>query len=167
MTAAGRSGRGGHQRARRRRWACRPNWPPRRSSQPAAHARPRPRDHDRDHATTTATATATTATTHTTVATTSNRTGHGASNGTSNESSNGRASSRKSAGAGLGLSIAKGIVEAHGGRLELTALPKGTCFSVYLPVEAEVLEAVKTTAGPGGPNHPGSTDNPKDLGGAT
>jgi signal transduction histidine kinase/ABC-type multidrug transport system ATPase subunit len=43
---------------------------------------------------------------------------------------------RKSAGAGLGLSIAKGIVQAHGGRIELTALRKGTCFSVYLPVEA-------------------------------
>jgi signal transduction histidine kinase/ABC-type multidrug transport system ATPase subunit len=107
-----------------------------------------------------------TATTHTTVATTSNGTSHGASNETGNESSSGRASSRKSAGAGLGLSIAKGIVQAHGGRLELTALPKGTCFRVYLPIEAEVLEAVKTTAGPGGPNHPGSTDNPKDLEGA-
>jgi signal transduction histidine kinase/ABC-type multidrug transport system ATPase subunit len=45
---------------------------------------------------------------------------------------------RKSAGAGLGLSIATGIIEAHGGRIELTPLPKGTCFSVYLPVEAEV-----------------------------
>ena len=85
-----------------------------------------------------------TATTHRTVATTSNGTSHGARNGTGNESSSGRASSRKSAGAGLGLSIAKGIVQAHGGRLELTALPKGTCFRVYLPIEAEVLEAVKT-----------------------
>jgi signal transduction histidine kinase/ABC-type multidrug transport system ATPase subunit len=41
-----------------------------------------------------------------------------------------------SAGAGLGLSIAKGITEAHGGRIVLHCLPKGTCFSVYLPVEA-------------------------------
>jgi signal transduction histidine kinase/ABC-type multidrug transport system ATPase subunit len=45
---------------------------------------------------------------------------------------------RKSAGAGLGLSIAKGIVQAHGGRLELATLPDGTCFSVNLPVEGEV-----------------------------
>ena len=45
---------------------------------------------------------------------------------------------RKSAGAGLGLSIARGIVQAHGGRIELSPLPKGTCFRVYLPVEAEV-----------------------------
>jgi signal transduction histidine kinase/ABC-type multidrug transport system ATPase subunit len=43
-------------------------------------------------------------------------------------------------GAGLGLSIAKGIVQEHGGRLELTALDKGTCFSVYLPADADVLE---------------------------
>jgi len=49
--------------------------------------------------------------------------------------SNGK-SNRQSAGAGLGLSIAKGIVQAHGGRIELTAPSKGTCFSVYLPVEA-------------------------------
>ena len=28
-------------------------------------------------------------------------------------------------------------MEAHGGRLELAARPKGTCFGVYLPVEAE------------------------------
>ena len=68
--------------------------------------------------------------------------------------------SRNSAGAGLGLSIAKGIVQAHGGRLERTARPKGTCFSVYLPVEAEVFEAARTTApGSRGPNHPDSTDS--------
>ena len=29
-------------------------------------------------------------------------------------------------------------MQAHGGRIELTPLPKGTCFSVYLPIEAEV-----------------------------
>ena len=80
----------------------------------------------------------------------------------SNGTSNGRAaSSRKSAGAGLGLSIAKGIVQAHGGRLELTSLRQGTCFSVYLPVEGEVLETVRTA----GTRRPNLTDNPKDLGG--
>src|SRR5208337_734901 len=90
--------------------------------------------------------------------------GSNGSNGStaSNGTGNGRASSGKSAGAGLGLSIAKGIVQAHGGRLELTALPKGTCFTVHLPVEAEVLEAVR----PHGPDHPGSTDHPKDVGGS-
>ena len=53
----------------------------------------------------------------------------------------------KRPGAGLGLSIAKGIVQAHGGRLELAELPKGTCFTVYLPVEAEVLEPVRVREG--------------------
>ena len=68
----------------------------------------------------------------------SNGSGYPSGNGSGNGGSN-----RKSAGAGLGLSIAKGIVQAHGGRLELTALRKGTCFSVHLPVEAEVLDAVR------------------------
>jgi signal transduction histidine kinase len=39
------------------------------------------------------------------------------------------------AGAGLGLSIAKGIVEAHGGRIVLEKPAKGTRFLVHLPVE--------------------------------
>jgi signal transduction histidine kinase/ABC-type multidrug transport system ATPase subunit len=42
----------------------------------------------------------------------------------------------RTSGAGLGLSIAQGIVSAHGGRIELQRLPKGTRFRVFLPVEA-------------------------------
>ncbi len=41
-----------------------------------------------------------------------------------------------SAGAGLGLSIASGIVTAHGGRIELERPGRGTCFRIQLPVEA-------------------------------
>jgi signal transduction histidine kinase/ABC-type multidrug transport system ATPase subunit len=38
-------------------------------------------------------------------------------------------------GAGLGLSIARGVVEAHGGRIELEEVENGTCFLMLLPVE--------------------------------
>jgi len=41
-----------------------------------------------------------------------------------------------SAGAGLGLSIAKAIVEAHGGTITLRRMDRGTCFRICLPVEA-------------------------------
>ena len=40
-----------------------------------------------------------------------------------------------SRGAGLGLSIARGIVAAHGGRIELEPVSPGTCFRIRLPVE--------------------------------
>jgi signal transduction histidine kinase/ABC-type multidrug transport system ATPase subunit len=42
----------------------------------------------------------------------------------------------RAAGAGLGLSIARGIVEAHGGQIELAQAPAGTAFRIRLPVEA-------------------------------
>jgi ABC-type multidrug transport system ATPase subunit/signal transduction histidine kinase len=45
---------------------------------------------------------------------------------------------RRGSGAGLGLSIASGIVAAHGGRLELEPADHGTCFLVTLPVEKPV-----------------------------
>jgi signal transduction histidine kinase/ABC-type multidrug transport system ATPase subunit len=41
-----------------------------------------------------------------------------------------------SAGAGLGLSIARGVVEVHGGRIELVPTLAGTTFRICLPVEA-------------------------------
>jgi signal transduction histidine kinase/ABC-type branched-subunit amino acid transport system ATPase component len=56
----------------------------------------------------------------------------------------------RSAGAGLGLSITKGIVEAHGGRIELQCLQRGTCFRIHLPIEA--------AAGPG------SEADPREVG---
>lgn len=41
---------------------------------------------------------------------------------------------RRYEGTGIGLSIAKSIVEAHGGRIELeSALDKGCCFTIALP----------------------------------
>ena len=41
-----------------------------------------------------------------------------------------------SAGAGLGLSIARGIMQAHAGSLTLEShVDEGTCFSVHLPIE--------------------------------
>jgi signal transduction histidine kinase/ABC-type multidrug transport system ATPase subunit len=45
----------------------------------------------------------------------------------------------RGAGAGLGLSIASGIVAAHGGRLELEPTERGCCFLVALPVEQPVV----------------------------
>jgi signal transduction histidine kinase/ABC-type multidrug transport system ATPase subunit len=45
------------------------------------------------------------------------------------------------AGAGLGLSIARGIMAAHGGRLDLERPDRGTRFRVWLPVEAPTASA--------------------------
>jgi signal transduction histidine kinase len=43
---------------------------------------------------------------------------------------------RTTGGAGLGLAIAKGIVEAHGGEMGVESAPgEGTCFSFTLPVQ--------------------------------
>jgi signal transduction histidine kinase len=57
------------------------------------------------------------------------------------------------AGAGLGLSITKGIVEAHGGRIDLEHSQVGTKFRIHLPVEAEhgpaAPPAMATEARPG------------------
>jgi signal transduction histidine kinase len=44
-------------------------------------------------------------------------------------------------GAGLGLAIARGITEAHGGDIRLEPVPAGTCVVVVLPVEpSEVID---------------------------
>lgn len=49
--------------------------------------------------------------------------------------------SRTTGGAGLGLAIAKGIVEAHGGEISVeSALGEGTCFSFTLPMQDSPVE---------------------------
>ena len=43
--------------------------------------------------------------------------------------------SRKPAGTGLGLTIARRIVAAHGGRIEIESTPgRGACFTILLPL---------------------------------
>src|SRR5206468_11591530 len=50
----------------------------------------------------------------------------------------GRHSARFPEGTGMGLSIAKGIIEAHGGRITIAGKPEGgSIFSLQLPLTAE------------------------------
>jgi signal transduction histidine kinase/ABC-type branched-subunit amino acid transport system ATPase component len=42
---------------------------------------------------------------------------------------------RATAGSGLGLSIARGIIDAHGGTIELEPAARGTRFSIRLPID--------------------------------
>jgi signal transduction histidine kinase/ABC-type sulfate/molybdate transport systems ATPase subunit len=56
----------------------------------------------------------------------------------------------RSPGAGLGLSIASGIVKAHGGRIDLEPARQGTCFAISLPVEtAASMVTPRMGAAPG------------------
>jgi signal transduction histidine kinase/ABC-type multidrug transport system ATPase subunit len=45
-------------------------------------------------------------------------------------------------GAGLGLSIARGIVTAHGGQIELARPARGACFRIRLPVEVPMADGL-------------------------
>jgi signal transduction histidine kinase len=46
---------------------------------------------------------------------------------------------RATSGAGLGLSIAQGIVNAHGGHIEVIRLARGTRFIIHLPTEMTTI----------------------------
>ncbi len=54
----------------------------------------------------------------------------------------------RSAGAGLGLSIARGIVAAHGGTIALEPAPDGACFRIELPVEAPGVHGAEIAVEP-------------------
>ena len=65
-----------------------------------------------------------------------------------------------SSGSGLGLSIARGIVEAHGGRMELVQPVQGTCFRILLPVENPDGQAGIGTAATDDTGEPGTAREP-------
>jgi ABC-type multidrug transport system ATPase subunit/signal transduction histidine kinase len=69
---------------------------------------------------------------------------------------------RRGSGAGLGLSIASGIVAAHGGRLELEPTERGTCFLVTLPVEKPVTMSARPPAGQAA-GEPAATTPPRGV----
>ena len=48
--------------------------------------------------------------------------------------------SRQGEGAGLGLAIARSIIDAHGGRVEVTSKSDKTAFIIYLPTTIKAIE---------------------------
>ncbi len=63
-------------------------------------------------------------------------------------------------GAGLGLAIAKGIVDAHSGRIEVANAGKGCRFCVLLPSSViEVADTIADAIVHGGCDHPAATSS--------
>ena len=54
---------------------------------------------------------------------------------------------RDERGGGLGLAIAKGLVEAHQGSIEVANQPRGCRFTVYLPLPSDGVDAVAAGGG--------------------
>jgi signal transduction histidine kinase len=55
------------------------------------------------------------------------------------------ARTRERGGAGLGLAIVAAVARAHGGRCSVRPLPRGTAFSLHLPVRVAPTEAASPT----------------------
>ncbi len=71
-----------------------------------------------------------------------------------------------SSGSGLGLSIARGIVAAHGGRMELDQPARGTCIRIHLPVENPSADPPpEIPAGPAAEVPPGVAGVPPGVAG--
>jgi hypothetical protein len=71
-----------------------------------------------------------------------------------------------SAGAGLGLSIAQGIVAAHAGQIRPGSTAKGTRFEIRLPVEAPGRDDGTTQADSAGPANAVQADSATQANGA-
>ncbi len=57
----------------------------------------------------------------------------------------GQTSVKEKGSAGLGLSIAKGIIDAHGGKLDVSSIPnKGTVFTITIPHEENEKSSERT-----------------------
>ncbi|MGC9220598.1 MAG: ATP-binding cassette domain-containing protein [Solirubrobacteraceae bacterium] len=78
----------------------------------------------------------------------------------------------RTAGAGLGLSIARGIVQAHGGTIEVVPTTVGTTFRIRLPLEApgaapEPAPAASSEASSTAPDFPAMANDVTTAGSAT
>ncbi len=66
-----------------------------------------------------------------------------------------KARTRRESGSGLGLSIVKWIVDAHGGKIEVQSEPgKGTSFTVFLPFKRKEGQPAQGAAAPAAPPPP-------------